>query len=299
MTYRVFSFDMDGCLFNKAYRDSGRKSVIQPHKDFIRSLREANGNYTKSIVFLGSNRQSFYTDFHNKVKHKTHSCFPVIRNIANALLAELDTFLLADIYGDLDNGVSFERALNQKNQDTQHAEYKFDHTKLSIIYAQVHKIANQYPNEDFHFDFYDDQGLRDDPDILEWLHQYFTIYPELLPTNCTLRLHHYIGGQPTQVAVISGEGLIDSNYKQTIKDMFNLVENLRDEDEKNAKVSFFAKYVEPDLLKNRVLYAGVKRTNDNEPDSNNKLLERKFCFFEDKDTSDNTSCHNNTNNCSI
>ncbi|MFA6302873.1 MAG: hypothetical protein WC627_07045 [Legionella sp.] len=299
MTIRVFSFDMDGCLFNKAYRDSGRKSVIQPNQDLIRSLRKSNDNYTKSIVFLGSNRQSFYTDFHNKVKHRTHSCFPVIRVIAHVLEAELDTFLLADIYGDLDDGVSFARALNQKNQDMQHAEYKFDHTKLSIIYAQVHKIANKYPNEDFHFDFYDDQGLREYQDILEWLHGYFTLYPELLPTNCTLRLHHYIGDQPTQVAVITGVGLIDSNYKQTIKDMFNLVENLRDEDDKSAKVNLFAKYVEPNLLKNRVLYAGVKLTNDNEPDLNNKLLEQKFFFFEDKDTSNNPSCQNNTNNFSV
>ncbi len=45
-----------------------------------------------------------------------------------------------------------------KNYKGGHSDWLFDETKATIIYAQMHKIANENPNEEIVFDFYDDRG---------------------------------------------------------------------------------------------------------------------------------------------
>lgn len=110
----------------------------------------------------------------------------------------MDKFLLADVYGEetdcksswedrtpLADGTSFTRALDREYKG-QHGDVLSDLYKLTIIYAQMHKVANENPGERIIFDFYDDQE-----DILIELQSFFEIYNDLIPIGMTLRLNQY------------------------------------------------------------------------------------------------------------
>lgn len=221
MTIRVTSFDFDGCLFNLNYIYSEPKDVIAANRVFLDAIREASSDFTKRITFVGSNRQSLSIDIANSFGKG--SCFPAVKTVSDYLGTTLDPFLLADIYGDLPDGTSYQRARDNQEGKYQgpHSEWLFDETKATILYAQMHKVAQENPEEDIIFDFYDDRGnrARAPIDILEHLQTFFTKYPELIPSNVTLRLNHYAGGTVTPLATIKGQGFIDANYKQTVKDM--------------------------------------------------------------------------------
>jgi hypothetical protein len=249
MTIRVLSFDFDGCLFNLNYINSYNKDVIKSNQAFLDKIKAQNAAYKKVYTFVGSNRQSYLIDIYNSYGGKG-SCFPSVGIINKYLGGILDTFLLADIYGDLPDGTSFKNAIN-KDYKGEHSQWLFDETKASIMYAQIHKVANENLNEEIVLDFYDDRGngARTRRDILEQLKEFYTKYPELIPNNVTLRLHHYTGGAVTLMAEIKGTGFIDSNYKQTVKDMAAQSQN-----DYNTGISqpiYVADKVDPKLLVNR------------------------------------------------
>ena len=127
---------------------------------------------------------------------------------------------MSDIYADVTPGTSFDLAVKTPNS-TQNTCID-DAGKAALLYAQIHKLANQCPNESILFDFYDDRGLdvwEEGDDVLEYLHSFFTKHPELLPNNMTLRLNHYEGAAVTPYTDIKGTGFIDENYQQTTKDL--------------------------------------------------------------------------------
>lgn len=256
MIIRVLSFDMDGCIFNEGFlldREDKHKSVITYNKAFLDSIKEENvvANYSKVITFVGSNRQSARTDKFNMVRLNTWvglitsgSCFPAIQNINTYLEAILDKFLLADIHGDLESGTSFDLAMkgltelytpksdgsfhwDQEQlqqavraglyQGEKHADYYFDEHKATLIYAQIHKIANENPTAEIQFDFYDDRD-----DILGALHAFYETHNTLLPNNVTLHLHKYNGGDVLHKHTAQGTGIIDTAYKETIREMWEL-----------------------------------------------------------------------------
>src|SRR5690606_35608535 len=127
---------------------------------------------------VGSNRQSKKIDEMNAIKFIPNlglrhigSCFPAIQKMSQYLESELDPFLMADVYGNLAFGTSFNRALKSLNDPSlkqEHAEWLFDESKVSVIYAQMQKKANEYPDEEIIFDFYDDRM-----DIINGLVDYF------------------------------------------------------------------------------------------------------------------------------
>ena len=211
MTIYVRSFDFDGCLFNINYIQSANKNVITHNQAFFAEVKAQHHDASKVIIFIGSNRQSRDIDLANSFMKG--SCFPAVQIVSTYLEAELDTFLLADIYGDLADGTSFVRATDPGYQGD-HAHWLFDGTKASILYAQMHRVASDNPTEDIVFDFYDDRG-----DILDALNAFYETHPRLIPSNVTLRLHSYAGKHVTAIADIIGTGFIDTNYRQTVKDM--------------------------------------------------------------------------------
>ena len=72
--------------------------------------------------------------------------------------ATLDTFLLVDIYGNLRSGQSFERAIHHHDDSPiTHSKWRFDEEKLTIVYAQMQRIASKNKNHKIVFDFYDDR----------------------------------------------------------------------------------------------------------------------------------------------
>jgi hypothetical protein len=243
MTIRVLSFDFDGCLFNLRYIDSENKDVITYNQPFLDSLKKENNKYTQSFAFIGSNRQSKEVDDMNARPANKGSCFPAIQKVARYLGIKLDTFLLADIYGDLADGVSFAKAI-EKPLDNLHASWTFDETKATILYAQMHKMACAFPNEPIEFEFYDDRD-----DILNELQNFYSKHHHLIPENITLKLIQYAGNAPQNRATIKGTGFIDGNYRQTVKDM---AEQAEIKEGLGSMMIHATHHVEPEQLKNRV-----------------------------------------------
>ncbi|MGL5743059.1 MAG: hypothetical protein ACRCXC_11260 [Legionella sp.] len=149
MTISVLSFDFDGSLFHNKYVHSSAKDVIAANATFLNAIKEENYLYRKTIALVGSNRQSKRSDDANTYKFdRRHglltigSCFPAIQKVAEYLNAELDPFLLADLYGNLPYGTSFKRALEalkDPNVEIEHAQWLFDETKATVLYAQMQK----------------------------------------------------------------------------------------------------------------------------------------------------------------
>ncbi len=219
MTILVLSFDFDGCLFNRSYFDNG--NIIAANTALFDSLdqQRKENNYSKTILKIGSNRQSFEIDLSNRRCNKTESCFKSIIDVKNRFEGStFDNFLLADIYGDLPFGTSYTLALDQianSEKKLDHADYEFDESKVTILYAQIHKIALENPNEEIIFNFYDDKSS-----IIEALGYFFKdLNPHLMPKNVTLNLYSYKNQELNIEKIIKGKGFIDSNFRQTVKDM--------------------------------------------------------------------------------
>jgi hypothetical protein len=213
MTIRYLSFDFDGCLFNSSYIYSVEKDLIKSNFGLLNSIKNMSGNYTKNVVVIGSSRQSYSIDIINSPDKG--SCFPALNILSQFLQAEKDDFLLADIYGDLDDGTSYARAIDD-SYTGEHANWHFDDTKVSVLYAQMQRAAFAYSSDTIVFEFYDDRS-----DIIVSLGEFYQEYKELIPANITLNINSYNGGLSEIVSSIQGTGLFDKNYRQTVKDMAN------------------------------------------------------------------------------
>ncbi len=216
------SLDFDGCIFNQAYMGGGTgtyRDVIRSNKVFLDRLKKENDLFTKNYTFVGSSRQSYSFDLGCATHNSNGSCFPAIKIISDYLHTTLDPILLADIFGNLKFGTSYERAMDS-TYIGEHAEPMFDPSKVILIYAQIHRLANIHPDEEIIFDFYDDYGP-----ILDSLKAFYERAPHLMPANVTFRLHRYVDGVCTPQGEIKGTGFIDEHFTETVKDMINISES--------------------------------------------------------------------------
>lgn len=219
MKIRVISLDYDGCLHRSFDSD-----VIAENQKLLCYLKSESKRYDKTIAFLGSNRQSKKVDKSNSMQNKS-SCFIPFLMVVKHLDVDIDLLLMADIYGNLPEGTSFFRAIDRKYRGS-HADWIFDETKLTLLYAQIHKTAKQYSSETIEYHFFDDRSILNNGfsnDILDHLHGFFSKYPDVLPKNVTLCLHHYQGERIVSYSKIQGIGMIDKDYAQTVKEMAYLV----------------------------------------------------------------------------
>ncbi|MGE3919594.1 MAG: hypothetical protein AB7F64_01385 [Gammaproteobacteria bacterium] len=217
----------------------------------------------KGKIISGSNRADNITDLVNSYRfgYYIDSFFPQILKVANKIRDDvegqsiefsLDRFLMADLYHDLPDGTSFELILKkishtiwlemseeekkaslpenfdpQYDPKMQHPQSIFDESKITLIYTQIHKIAqdakldveellkkNGMPYDlSIIYNFHDDRE-----DILKYLDLYFTGNPELIPKSITFNLYQYSGSEhPKLFASIPGKGEIDINYRKTIQ----------------------------------------------------------------------------------
>lgn len=242
---RTLSFDFDGCLANRLYLDLPKPAdglepkVITANKELLSAINAEKELYDESTVFIGSNRQSNDLDLGNWGKggiftmRGMNSCFNDTSTIAAHLGAKMDGFLLADVYGQVDSSDSFNKAMAigeglshmplyciRGDTSVKHNTTLFDTNKISLLYAQMHKVAHENPDAEIHFHFYDDRQ-----DILEQLNTFFNnkdYHP--VPRNVILHLHHYRYApslekmSDTMFATIhsEGKGIIDSKYRETI-----------------------------------------------------------------------------------
>lgn len=229
---RVLSLDFDGCL-----AEANKLKTIDEHieynKDFLAFLNQDKANYDKSIVFLGSNRQSIAMDQENGFSKKNGSCYALIEAIAKKLSAVFDPLLLADVYADEPAGTTIETAKKLLGSDQfyqskevaqQQSDWVEDKGKLTILLAQMHKVASEHQEDDeIVYEFFDDQEV-----ILNKLKNYFDNNPEAIPKNITLKLNKYTGKVNEvsnqlvdNIATISGKGTA-KNYCSLIWDLLNL-----------------------------------------------------------------------------
>lgn len=233
MTIEVYSFDFDGCLFNYEFL-SKKKDFFDANSGLFKKI---NQSLSDKIFIVGSNRQGLSDDRVNAHADERGSCFPVIQKMSHYLGARLDKFLMTDLYNDLKSGASFDEALkfldpdtNQYHHDQVKANGPFnnwvhDKSKLTLLYAQIHKMALDNPGQFIEFNFLDDRE-----DILEPLHNYFKNNAEIIPNNVRLNIKCYKGaidksGQEFNPLVKEYEPIIglrpqpDKNYNHTVKYM--------------------------------------------------------------------------------
>ena len=235
MIYDVYSFDFDGCLANFSFLSSTYKDILTVNRTLLDIIKTSRN---KKIVLVGSNRQAPRDDLGNSTADERGSCYPATLTIANELDAIFDDLLLADIYNDLPAGESLKQALKYiaaNNKDYKEIKSKnfnklynwiHDTSKLTTVYAQMHKLASEHTDDFFNFYLVDDKK----EDILEELYNYFLKYPQMIPPNVKLHFRHYRGTidrnhnkiDPLYVDYpgIQGSGPEpDKNYRQTVKNI--------------------------------------------------------------------------------
>ena len=260
MTIRILCFDFDGCLFHLDYINSSDKDVIAHNKEFLDKLASQSIDFKQVYTSVGSTRQSVSSDYSNSIIVKNGlivgnkgSCFPAIKKIADYLKAEHDPFLLADVFGDLPEGTSFNRAINPDNKES-HSHWLYDESKFIILYAQMHHFARKHPKEELIFDFFDDRSLdeKDSLNILQNLKDYFSRNQQMIPPNLTLRLNHYKGKAQTLIAEIKGDStsFIDENYAETVKEVAHLASANGQADGRKIPLHTLS-YAEPKDLESR------------------------------------------------
>ena len=216
----AFSLDADGCLFNDKYLLDHK---LIPGNTALLSHMLHQAEYIKLIILVGSNRQSYDLDQHNSIQNKTMSCFVAVKDITNYLSIQLihqdvwlDRFLMADIYQDLFAGTAFNQAIDPFHTGP-HAETVFDRSKITLLYAQIHKLANDHKGKRILYHFYDDRY-----DLLTGLNNFFQNHLEWIPRNVKVNLHFYIGDDPCLFAEFTGTGGLDPHYREHVKWMADL-----------------------------------------------------------------------------
>lgn len=133
------------------------------------------------------------------------------------ICAPLCPNLLADIFGDLPDGTSYHRIMNNPVNKT-HANCIHDGTKLTLLYSQIHFIANTHQLEQIVFDFFDDRE-----DILSDISDFFSKYTDMLPNRVCLRLNRYKENELSLYKKINGTcDHVDTSYRQTIINMIEI-----------------------------------------------------------------------------
>ena len=221
MKILVRSLDYDGCFAPLSKSDD----IIVVNQGLLNEEKEnyRTKEFNKAYTLIGSNRQSNLIDKLNSGSKQNGSCFTAIKQINDYLGAEFVSLLMADIDNDLSDGTSYSRATDV-DYTGEHADWAFDRSKVRLLFAQMHHIANCHPDDEIVFDFYDD--IIDE--ILDLLKKFYVAHSDLIPSNVTLNLKLYRGGNFKRYGeepcwmTIQGTGFIDEKYKQTAKDLAHL-----------------------------------------------------------------------------
>lgn len=291
MNLRILSLDYDGCISNSRFTSSFDKCIVKSNQALIEYILKSSSNFERTITFVGSNRQSFNIDFMNKYSHHNGSCFPQTKKFTeylrqkNVKNIEFDKFLLADIYGNVDFGESLKLIEEIYSEDAKYADWVFDSEKITLIYAQVHKVSNENLNENIVYEFFDDRE-----DILNSLHTFFSKYPELLPKNVSLILNHYHGERVFKYkSEIKGTGESDKDFRNTVKIMAIIAtENFTEEKRYSMKIegtsSFFMNSIKIrpsiDVTPSRIKDFRIENNiiSENEIDNKNTSLNYMYSF---------------------
>ena len=221
----------------KGLRKAVLDSFVKSSQDLISRIQIDNVPHDKVTLMVGSARQDILVDADCQSHHRP-SCFPFFVKLAEHGGYSLDRWLTGDIYAsDKITPREFDVALKLENEagkklSEQTAILKYpkptilEHrheveSKITILYAQMHRQSQLNPNKDIVFHFVDDRI-----DILDALRDAFSDNPSLIPQNVTLVLHQYgtpfnesdqsLAAEYKKYTEIKGRGLPDPQYADTV-----------------------------------------------------------------------------------
>lgn len=203
--------------------------LIQGNKNLIAHVKQKKEELStdKMSTLSASNRQSHAIDLKCNRKNGTKSFFISLNFLAEAVGSKLSKFCMADIFGNLKRGRSYERILKEYAGpfSLPHAKTIFDETKVSLLYAIAHDACCEVLSElglkndaKVNIDFVDDRK-----DILIAAYDLYKNNPQLLPSQVTLHFVGYNGVVDYQsIQTVQGTGLVDINYAKNIKLMMQM-----------------------------------------------------------------------------
>lgn len=170
------------------------------------------------VLMVGSARQDHHHDKLGMNLRLTNSIYTDLDFLARHLQKQLsgtrevslNRAVLADIYGGLELGKSYDNIMASTHR-TQHAKSIYDLTKFTILYMAAHANPNAVT-----VNFYDDNRT-----IRDSLLRAFLRCPELLPAGMQLNILSY-DGKLYQHGSVMGQGMHDSQYRNTIRQICNL-----------------------------------------------------------------------------
>ncbi len=221
---------------------TANKAFIDYLAEQIEGMNELpNEQPVEHVIFtLGTNRQTCSHDLYGMEQNGTDSFYLNISDLCDALFAKLPAsakvhlktcmvspFTLADIYGNYKRGTSFAKTVEERKNKTgkplytDHANFVYDYSKLTLIYGIAHDtevnilkelgLANE--NTDICMVFFDNEKP-----IHQSLCSALDAYPQLLPKNMTVGLFHYDGDLDQKpMGTFKGEGLVDHKFPTSIK----------------------------------------------------------------------------------
>ncbi|HAT2047356.1 TPA: type IV secretion protein Dot [Legionella pneumophila] len=225
MPVRYSGFDYDGCV-----GVTNLINIVAQNPKLVQRIRDTSNHYTKEVTLIASNRQSGRDDKRNARSNGNGSCFVQIRKFCTDLGMEFDPFLLADAYNLVPAGTSLREATDPANDEKIQNGWLHDKSKTTLVYAHMQRASSLEAREQVDYFFYDDRE-----DILEGLHQFFSVNPELIPSNVKMHLVKYACNRENVHIMdnyktpVQGKGFTNPDYVKTIKAFGDkAIENARD-----------------------------------------------------------------------
>lgn len=204
------------------------EDIIAANQRLFKHLDEAkaSGQYTGVDIYISSNRQDLKTNF-SLAQGGLGDCFAELPILIDALQQRFNAnnfhinfipLLLADVYGNLEFGVTFAAAENY-TFDKPHPRYFFDSSKVSIIYTQTHDMARRHPNAAIEFHLFDDGD-----EIHTRLADFFIPNTDLLPQQVNFTQFMYSGREAKNSEKyykfresILGSGKLNPDFAATLR----------------------------------------------------------------------------------
>lgn len=240
---RVFSLDYDGCIAEPTLED-----IKSENESLLQEMQEAILNGEKVYVCVGSNRQDIVKDRYNSYTHKVPSVYAALPALVDEVKSRVpddkkhaisfDGMLGIDLEHGKPPGHHYELYAKERwvqegcpprEKKSAHQASLVDETKVSMLYAQMHRFAHLHEGGDITFVFKDDRA-----DILAGINQFYQENPERIPSNVTLKLEQKLSSENTQALPfetqqIKGSGLIDESYAENSKALAYIADLVGDE----------------------------------------------------------------------
>lgn len=230
--------------FQKDIIDSKNHYLLQKITGKILKHKDTS----KVRLVSSSGRQSYKDDLINRYTGpvKTGSSLQALLLIKALIEQRIDTlgenvkikvnyFLLADLYADLTHGTSYQNALIEMQNFSlywrpghvneialstteHHPTWLFDDSKFTIVYSHIHEFFSTKKNLNMLRYYMVDDRL----DILENLKQFILNAPGMLVKGSIIILIHYCGKELTKIGTVSGDGVIDFRYDESVKKMLEI-----------------------------------------------------------------------------